>query len=196
MSLNAVNNRSSSLNHDAWHRSIEQREDTSRLVRTGLQANLYRIERSFEMKILPWIKKITKKSDYVFQQDGAPALTAKHGKDSAGLVGHHHELLVQILLGFRVIRFEVLRLQLVNAHWRKKIVKQATAAQMSSRLLWNAHGDRWEKASSEKPARASDFVQSVLFPQKAATLHNFMFSSVSISLCNESCLISLYIALL
>ena len=28
-----------------------------------------------ETKVLPWIKKITKKSDYVFQQDGAPAHT-------------------------------------------------------------------------------------------------------------------------
>ena len=30
-----------------------------------------------ETKVLPWVKRITKKADYVFQQDGAPAHTAK-----------------------------------------------------------------------------------------------------------------------
>lgn len=30
-----------------------------------------------ESKVLPWVKRITKKADYVFQQDGAPAHTAK-----------------------------------------------------------------------------------------------------------------------
>ena len=30
-----------------------------------------------ESKVLPWVKRITRKADYVFQQDGAPAHTAK-----------------------------------------------------------------------------------------------------------------------
>ena len=30
-----------------------------------------------ETKVFPWFKKITKKADYVFQQDGAPAHTTK-----------------------------------------------------------------------------------------------------------------------
>ena len=39
---------------------------------------------ALEMKVLPWVKKITKKSDYVFQQDGAPAHTAKTVQDWLG----------------------------------------------------------------------------------------------------------------
>ena len=35
----------------------------------------------FETKVLPWVEKITKKSDYVFQQDEAPACTAKTVQD-------------------------------------------------------------------------------------------------------------------
>ena len=41
------NNQASSLNNNAWRRSIERGQDTSGFVWTGLQANLCRLKRNF-----------------------------------------------------------------------------------------------------------------------------------------------------
>ena len=55
------------MKQNVWRRSIEQGVDASDLVWTELQANLYRLKRSFRDEILSRLKKITKKLDYVFQ---------------------------------------------------------------------------------------------------------------------------------
>ena len=52
-----------------------------------------------ETKVIPWFKKITKKSDYVFQQNGDKAKTVQD------MVGCRHELLAQRFLSPRVTRF-------------------------------------------------------------------------------------------
>ena len=56
-----------------------------------------------ETKVLPWVKKITKESDYVLQQGGASVHTGKT------------VFLFQRLLTPTVTRFERPRLQLVDA---------------------------------------------------------------------------------
>ena len=68
---------------------------------------------NLETKVLPWVKKIPKKSNYVLQQDGAQAHTAI---DCAGLIEPQHELLVQKILATAVTRFEPSRLQPVGTH--------------------------------------------------------------------------------
>ena len=94
------------LNHDAWRRCIERGKDAS----PGVQANnLCRLQ-ILKTKVLPWIKKITKKSDYVFQQVRAPTYTA-NTVHCAGLVRRQQELLAPT-----VIRFKPSRPQFVDAH--------------------------------------------------------------------------------
>ena len=95
-----------------------------RLVWTGLQAEDASgwFERDYsavykevlDAKVLPWVKKITKKSDYVFQQNnGAPAHTTKT------VQGWLDEHLAQRLLAFSVTTFQLSRLRLVDVHWGK-----------------------------------------------------------------------------
>lgn len=45
--------------------------------KTGYRLNAADYRDILATKVLPWVRKITKKGDYVFQQDGAPAHTAK-----------------------------------------------------------------------------------------------------------------------
>ena len=107
--------------------SIE-REEASGLARTGLQANI----EALETKVLPWIKKMSKRSNYVYQQDRAPARTVKTLQN---WLDDKHELLFQRLLTPPpVTRYKPPRLQLVNA-LRKRLARHATLTQMSSRLL-------------------------------------------------------------
>jgi len=44
---------------------------------TGYRLTAANYKEVLEEKVLPWVKRVLKKSDYVFQQDGAPAHTAK-----------------------------------------------------------------------------------------------------------------------
>ena len=44
---------------------------------TGYRLTAADYKEILESKVLPWVKKITKKAEYVFQQDGAPAHIAK-----------------------------------------------------------------------------------------------------------------------
>ena len=74
----SVNNQVSSLNHDAWHRSIERGEEMVPVwFERGYMLTSAVYKKVLETRVLPWAKKITKKSDCVFQQDGALTHTAK-----------------------------------------------------------------------------------------------------------------------
>ena len=50
---------------DAWNCSIEWEEDASSLVWTELHDHLCSLQRSFGDESFPWVRKITKKSDFV-----------------------------------------------------------------------------------------------------------------------------------
>ena len=54
----SVNNLASNLNHDAW-----RRKTPPDWLKSGLQTSLCRVLKVLEMKVLLWVKKITKKSD-------------------------------------------------------------------------------------------------------------------------------------
>ena len=64
-----------------------------------------------ESNVLPWFKKIPKKSDF---STGRSAGT--YGKDCARLGECKHELLIQRLLATTVTRLEPPRFQLMDAH--------------------------------------------------------------------------------
>ena len=111
------------------HRRVSKTKYSASIVRPGLVASKgekmslkrrYRLTSAIykevlETQVLTWIKKITKKSDYIFQQNGVPAqLNCR-----AGLVGRKHELLAQRILASTVTRFKPTRLQLVDSHLGK-----------------------------------------------------------------------------
>ena len=111
-------------------------------------------KKDLKTKIPPWIKKITKKYDYAFQKDRAPAHTAKTVQNCLGanisygsnIFGPHNH------------QFEPPQLYLVYYVYtvRKRLGRHHTVTQMNTRLLWTAHCCRLRKASSGRSARASD----------------------------------------
>ena len=77
----SVNNQAPIPNHDAWHYSIERKEYASGLAWTGFRVTSAAYKEILKTEVLPWVKNITKNSDYVFSQDEVSAHTAKTVQD-------------------------------------------------------------------------------------------------------------------
>ena len=145
-----VNNQTFGLCDDAWSRGIEWRKDAPSVVPTWLQANhcclkIFSSRKSY----LGWKKKL-KNSNYVFQQDGAPAHTANIVQEWLGLnprtSGCHSRLTwtPSNTASGRTLR--------------PRPVKFATAVYRSWSFPLIVHGLLWEKISATKFARISDLV--------------------------------------
>ena len=98
----------------------------------GRQANFC----LYKKVLQTWVRKNTKKSDYVFQKDRAPALTRKTLQDQLDanmtirfkdLDPHNHQIWT-------------LSTSTCGHKLRKRLATHATATKMSSRLLRTAHG--------------------------------------------------------
>ena len=121
-------------------------------------------------KILPWVRKITRNANYVFQQDGAPAHTAN---------------IVQEWLGSNMNFWPKDFWPHSRLTWtpstttsgrilRAKPVKLATAAWRSWSFSLIVHRPLWEKISSAKFARVSDLVWAVSSLLKEVALNNII----------------------
>ena len=67
----------------------------------GYQSTSHDYKEILDRKVLPWVRKITKNADYVFQQDGTPAHTAKVVQEPQ-LVEGKHDILVKRFLASTV----------------------------------------------------------------------------------------------
>ena len=150
----------------------------------GLTSSLYK--KVLETKVLPWVKMIIKKADYAFQHNEAPALTANTVQDwlNANMIFWSYDLRSP------QSPYITPSSSACERTLRIRLARHATAAQMSSRLLWTAYGGRWGKASSIMSARSSNIDLNVLLPLKVATLNNLMLLFVNISLWYKCRLIS------
>ena len=93
----------------------------------------------FKTKVFPWSKKITKKSNYILQQDGELAHTAKAIQNWLG---------ASMRLGPKEFWPSDFGRTLRNS-----LARHTTAPQMSSRLLWTPRGSQWRNILSEKSSR-------------------------------------------
>ena len=126
------------------------REHASGLVWTGGTGYPLSITKEvLKTKILSWVKKITKKSDYVCQQNGALIRTEKAVQDG-----------LDVNLSFwprdYCLHSHQIWTTLTSACGRTLRKSHATAAQISSRLLWTAYGGKWGKSLTGKSTRAFD----------------------------------------
>ena len=168
--FNKQNDRVVTIRNDvSEHRGVSTNKQSASIIMFGVAASngenmlsvwferSYRItsavyRKALETKVLLWIKKIIKKSDYIFQQNGAPAHMAKIMQDwldanvsfwSKDFSPYRHHIWT-------------LSTSVCGLTLKKWFIRHATATQMSSMFLCTAHGSRWRKGSLRRSARASD----------------------------------------